>query len=169
MIAANAPFALLSLSIAPILFLATVYFSNQARKAFRKSREEIGNVNSELQETISAVREVQAFNRADENIEQFKEVNAANRDANVRAVAYTSALAPTLEAFSYLGLAIVTGVGGWYLLTGDLLFGTTVTIGLVITFLAYVQRFNQPIQQIAVLWTNIQNAIAGAERIFGIL
>ena len=60
-------------------------------------------------------------------------------------------------------------MGGWYLLTGDLLFGTTVTIGLVITFLAYVQRFNQPIQQIAVLWTNIQNAIAGAERIFGIL
>ena len=49
------------------------------------------------------MREVQAFNRADENIEQFKEVNAANRDANVRAVAYTSALAPTLEAFSYVG------------------------------------------------------------------
>ena len=47
--------------------------------------------------------------------------------------------------------------------------GTTVTLGLVVTFLGYVQRFNQPIQQIAVLWTNIQNAIAGAERIFGIL
>jgi len=147
----------------------TTYFSAQARKAFRRSREEIGNVNAELQETISSVREVQAFNRADENIEQFKEVNAANRDANVRAVAYTSALAPALEAFSYIGLAIVTGVGGWYLLTGDSLFGATVTLGLVITFLAYVQRFNQPIQQIAVLWTNIQNAIAGAERIFNIL
>ena len=115
------------------------------------------------------MREVQAFNRADENIEQFKEVNAANRDANVRAVAYTSALAPTLEAFSYVGLAIVTGAGGWYLLQGQTLFGTTVTLGLVFTFLAYVQRFNQPIQQIAVLWTNIQNAIAGGERIFNIL
>ncbi|HSM70142.1 MAG TPA: hypothetical protein VK851_01235, partial [Anaerolineales bacterium] len=65
-----------------------------ARKAFRVSREEIGNVNAELQESISAVREVQAFNRAGENIEQFKEVNAANRDANVRAVAYTSAWPP---------------------------------------------------------------------------
>ncbi|HEX6270943.1 MAG TPA: ABC transporter ATP-binding protein [Anaerolineales bacterium] len=165
----NLPFALLSLSVAPIMFIATWYFSEQARKAFRVSREEIGNVNAELQESIAAVREVQAFNRADENIEQFKEVNAANRDANVRAVAYTSALAPTLEAFSYVGLAIVTGVGGWYLLSGQSLFGTTVTLGLVVTFLAYVQRFNQPIQQIAVLWTNIQNAIAGAERIFNIL
>jgi ATP-binding cassette subfamily B protein len=169
MLTANLPFALLSLSVSPLMFLATLYFSEQARKAFRKSREEIGNVNAELQESIAAVREVQAFNRADENIEQFKEVNAANRDANVRAVAYTSALAPTLEAFSYVGLAIVTGVGGWYLLQGQSLMGTTVTLGLVVTFLAYVQRFNQPIQQIAVLWTNIQNAIAGGERIFHIL
>jgi len=169
MLTANLPFALLSLAVAPIMFLATVYFSEQARKAFRVSREEIGNVNAELQESIAAVREVQAFNRADENIEQFKEVNAANRDANVRAVAYTSALAPALEALSYVALAIVTGVGGWYLLKGQTLLGTTVTLGLVVTFLGYVQRFNQPIQQIAVLWTNIQNAIAGAERIFTIL
>ncbi len=169
MLTANLPFALLSLSVSPFMFLVTLYFSNQARKAFRVSREEIGNVNAELQESISAVREAQAFNRADENIEQFKEVNAANRDANVRAVAYSSALAPALEALSYVALAIVTGVGGWYLLTGQTLLGTVVTLGLVIAFLGYVQRFNQPIQQIAVLWTNIQNAIAGAERIFNIL
>ena len=169
MVIANLPFALLSLSVAPVMFLATLYFSEQARKAFRVSREEIGNVNAELQESIASVREVQAFNRADENIEQFKEVNAANRDANVRAVAYTSALAPALEALSYVALAIVTGVGGWYLLRGQSLLGTAVTLGLVVTFLGYVQRFNQPIQQIAVLWTNIQNAIAGAERIFHIL
>ncbi len=169
MLAASLPFALLSLSVAPLMFLATLYFSNQARKAFRESRKEIGNVNAELQESIAAVREVQAFNRAEENIEQFKEVNAANRDANVRAVSFTSALAPALEALSYVALAIVVGVGGWFLLRGEQIMGTTVTFGLVITFLAYVQRFNQPIQQIAILWTNIQNAIAGAERIFTIL
>ena len=169
MLAASFPFAVLSLSVSPLMFIATLWFSAQARRAFRRSRQEIGNVNAELQETISSVREVQAFNRADENIEQFKEVNAANRDANVRAVTYTSALAPVLEAFSYVGLAIVGGVGGWSLLTGNLLFGTTVSFGLVVTFLAYVQRFNQPIQQIAILWTNIQNAIAGSERIFSIL
>jgi ATP-binding cassette, subfamily B, multidrug efflux pump len=169
MLTASLPFGLLSLSIAPVMFIATLYFSAQARKAFRTSRKEIGNVNAELQESIAAVREVQAFNRADENIEQFKEVNAANRDANVRAVSFTSALAPALEALSYVALAIVVGSGGWALLQGQTLFGATVTFGLVITFLAYVQRFNQPIQQIAVLWTNIQNAIAGAERIFTIL
>ena len=169
MLTTSLSFALLSLAIAPLMFLATLYFSTQARKAFRKARKEIGSVNAELQESISSVREVQAFNRADENIEQFKLVNAANRDANVRAVAFTSALAPTLEAMSYLALAIVVGVGGWFLLQGQTLMGTVVSLGLVVTFLAYVQRFNQPIQQISVLWTNIQNAIAGAERIFNIL
>jgi len=70
---------------------------------------------------------------------------------------------------SYLALAIVVGVGGWFLLKGQTMWGTVVSLGLVVTFLAYVQRFNQPIQQISVLWTNIQNAIAGAERIFNIL
>jgi ATP-binding cassette subfamily B protein len=169
MLTASLPFALLSLSVAPVMFFATAYFSAQARKAFRASRREIGNVNAELQESIAAVREVQAFNRADENIEQFKEINAANRDANVRAVSYTSALAPVLEALSYVALAIVVGAGGWALVSGNTLFGAAVTFGLVVTFLAYVQRFNQPIQQIAVLWTNIQNGIAGAERIFNIL
>jgi ATP-binding cassette subfamily B multidrug efflux pump len=165
----NAPFALLSLSVAPIMLIATLWFSDQARKAFRQSRQEMGSVNASLEENIAAVREVQAFNRAEENIENFRVTNAANRDANVRAVAFTSALAPTLEACSYVALAIVTGVGGWYLLKGQTLLGTTVSLGLVITFLGYVQRFNQPIQQIAVLWTNLQNAIAGGERIFTLL
>src|SRR5574342_370673 len=74
-----------------------------------------------------------------------------------------------LEALGYLALAIVTCAGGLALLNGATLFGTVMSLGLVITFVGYVQRFNQPIQQISVLWTNIQNAIAGGERIFSLL
>jgi len=155
--------------VTPLMLLATLWFSDQARKAFRKTRLEMGSVNANLQETIAAVRESQAFNRAEENIENFRAANAANRDANVRAVAFTSALAPVLEALGYLGMALVTAVGGLALLNGASLFGTVVSLGLVITFLGYVQRFNQPIQQISVLWGNIQSAVAGAERIFGLL
>jgi ATP-binding cassette subfamily B multidrug efflux pump len=116
MLSQNVPFALLSMAVTPIMAIATVWFSGQARKAFRRTRTEIGNVNAELQEGISSVREVQAFNRADQNIQQFKVTNAANRDANVRAVTFTSALAPTLEALGYLALAIVSVVGGLALL-----------------------------------------------------
>ena len=118
MLSRNVPFALISLVAAPAMIIATLWFSSQARKAFRSARKSIGNVNAELQESISAVREVQAFNRADENIENFKVSNAANRDANVKAVSYTAALNPVLEALGYLALALVTCVGGLVLLSG---------------------------------------------------
>ncbi|MBI5563709.1 MAG: ABC transporter ATP-binding protein, partial [Chloroflexi bacterium] len=169
MLSKNVPFALISLAMAPLMWIATRWFSDQARKAFRKTRSAIGDVNAELQQSIAGVREVQAFSREQENIENFRDVNAANRDANIRAVAFTSALAPTLEALGYAALALVAGVGGFLVLRNQDLFGTTVSLGLVITFIAYSQRFNQPIQQIAVLWTNIQSAIAGGERIFSLL
>jgi ATP-binding cassette subfamily B multidrug efflux pump len=169
MFQASFVYALISLAVVPIMIVITLWFSSQARKAFRQTRLEMGSVNAELQESISAVREVQAFSREQENIDNFMETNAADRDANVRAVSYTSALAPTLQALGYLALAIVAGVGGILLLRGQPLFGTVLSLGLVITFLNYVQRFNQPIQQIAVLWTNIQSAVAGGERIFGLM
>ncbi|MCP5100254.1 MAG: ABC transporter ATP-binding protein [Chloroflexi bacterium] len=169
MFSKSVPFALISLITLPLMFIATRWFSNQARKAFRVAREEIGTVNADLQESISGVREVQAFNREEENIEQFRATNAANRDANIRAQAFTSALAPTLEALSYVSLAIVSGVGGFILLGNQELFGTSISIGLIITFIAYTQQFNRPVQQISVLWTNIQSGIAGAERIFGLM
>ncbi|WP_298981080.1 ABC transporter ATP-binding protein [Caldilinea sp.] len=169
MLALNWAYALLSLAVMPLMAAATIWFSAQARKAFRVTRKEIGNVNAELEESISGVREVQAFSREEANIEAFRASNAANRDANLRAVAYTSALAPTLEAFGYVAIAIVAGVGGVFLLQGQTLGGAAVTLGLIVAFIGYVQRFNQPIAQIAVLWTNIQSAVAGAERIFDLL
>lgn len=169
MLRKNWEFALLSMSVMPLMVIVTVWFSSRARKAFRQTRKEIGNVNAELQESISAVREVQAFSREDENIAQFMEINAANRDANIRAVSFTAALAPTLQALGYLALAIVTVVGGLALLGQIDWLGTAVSLGLVVSFLGYVQQVNHPIQRISVLWTNIQSAIAGAERIFGLL
>jgi ATP-binding cassette, subfamily B, multidrug efflux pump len=169
MLGKSVAFGLLSLSVAPLMIVATLWFSAQARKAFRKTRKEMGSVNAELQESISAVREVQAFSRENANIANFMTTNAAHRDANIKAVSFTSALAPTLEAFGYLSLAIVACAGGLALLSGESFFGTAVSLGLVITFLAYVQRFNAPIQQISILWTNIQSAIAGGERIFNLL
>ncbi len=170
MLQTNVPYALLSLSVLPLMAWATFYFSQQARRAFRRSRQEMGSVNAGLQESIAGVREVQAFSREEESIEQFRRANAANRDANVRAASFTSALNPVLEALGYVAIAIVVVVGGLSALRNQPLLGATViSLGTVFAFIQYVQRFNQPIQQIAVLWTNIQSAIAGGERIFGLL
>ncbi|NDJ75942.1 MAG: ABC transporter ATP-binding protein [Chloroflexi bacterium] len=169
MFSKNVPFALISMAMVPFMLLATVWLSNQARRAFRKARREIGEVNADLQENIAGVREAQAFTREDENIARFRMSNAANRDANIRAVAYTSALAPTLEAMGYISIMIVGGVGGILMLREQDIGGTILSLGLLITFISYAQQFNQPIQLIATLWTNVQSAIAGAERIFEFL
>ncbi len=169
MFSLNWAYALVSVAVLPLMGIATWWLSAQARKAFRITRQEIGNVNAELQENIAAVREVQAFSREDVNIEAFEASNAANRDANIKAVSYTSALAPVLEALGYVAIAIVVTVGGLLLLRGRAIGGTLVSLGLIVTFLGYAQRFNQPVRQIAILWTNLQSAIAGSERIFNFL
>ncbi|HRF96148.1 MAG TPA: ABC transporter ATP-binding protein [Aggregatilineales bacterium] len=171
MLRANFIYALISLAIAPVMLFTTRYFSNQARKAFRIARQEIGNVNADLQESIAGAREVQAFNREEESIAQFQKANEANRAANVRAAVFTSALNPVLEALSYVALGTVVVVGGFSALNNQpLLAGTSViSVGTIFTFLAYIQRINQPISQIAVLWTNVQSGIAGGERIFSLM
>ncbi len=169
MLTLNWAYALISMVAVPLMAVATFWLSGQARKAYRVTRVEIGKVNANLEESIAGVREVQAFGREDANIEAFRESNAANRDANVKAVSYTAAMQPTLEALGYIAVAVVAIVGGYMLLRGQSLAGTEISLGLIVTFIGYVQRFNQPISQISVLWTNIQSAIAGAERIFELL
>ena len=169
MLIINYVYGLISMALIPVMYLVTNWLSSLARREFRKARKEIGNINADLQENISGVREMQAFVREGASSESFREVNAANRDANISAVSYTSALSPTLEAFGFLGLTVATLAGGILLLNGGTLGGQAVTLGLVITYINLVQRLNQPIGQIAVMWTNVQSAIAGSERIFELL
>jgi len=156
-------FALASFSILPVMIIATQIFAKRARVAFRKTRETIGDVSSELQENISGVREVQAFSRERENVAEFRAINARNRDANVQAQTLTSAFTPALDILSTVALAVVLGYGGWSVLRG------AATVGLVVSFMNYVQRFYRPIQMISSLWTQLQSALAGAERIFELL
>jgi ATP-binding cassette subfamily B multidrug efflux pump len=156
-------FALVSFSLLPVMILTTSAFAKRARVAFRKTRETIGDVSSELQENISGVREVQAFARERENVAEFRQINRANRDANVQAQTLTSAFSPALDVLGTAALAVVLGYGGWAVVRG------TVTVGLVVAFMTYVQRFYRPIQMISSLWTQLQSALAGAERIFELL
>lgn len=171
MLQTNLIYGLVSLAVVPVMLIATTYFSNQARKAFRKARQEIGTVNADLQESIAGAREVQAFNREEETISEFRESNAANRDANIRAATFTSALNPILEALGFVALTVVVIAGGISMLRGQPLLGIgdVISLGTMIVFIQYVQRVNQPISQIALMWTNVQNAIAGGERIFNLL
>jgi ATP-binding cassette subfamily B protein/subfamily B ATP-binding cassette protein MsbA len=155
--------ALVCFTIIPVMLLTNVFFARRARQAFRTTRETVGDVTAGLQEEIVGVREAQAFNRTEANITRFRERNAANRVANVQAVAITSAFAPTIDVLSTLATAVVIGFGGYLVVTGNL------TVGLLTAFLIYVQQFFRPIQLASQVYTQAQAALAGAERIYAIL
>jgi ABC-type multidrug transport system fused ATPase/permease subunit len=163
MVLRNWTLALAGLAVLPIMLLATSAFAKRARVAFRRTRETIGNVSSELQENISGVREVQAFARERENVAEFRQINRQNRDANVQAQTLTSAFSPVLDIMSTIALALVLGVGG-YMVLNDL-----TTLGMIAAYLTYVRRFYRPVQAISGMWTQFQSALAGAERIFELI
>jgi ABC-type multidrug transport system fused ATPase/permease subunit len=155
--------ALISMSVLPLMFASTLFFSKRVRAASRRSREKLGEVSSELEENISGVKVVQAFGREEQTAREFRQVNAQNRDANVQAQTVTSAFRPTLDIFSTVGIALVLGFGGVMALQGD------ITVGLIFAFLGYVRRFFQPVRAIGMLYAQVQTAIAAAERIFELL
>jgi ATP-binding cassette subfamily B protein/subfamily B ATP-binding cassette protein MsbA len=162
MLALNVRLALACFTLIPLMLLTTWFFAARARAAYRKTRQTVGDVTADLQEEIGGVRQAQAFNRTERNIEKFRGRNAANRDANVAAVGITSAFSPVIDVLSTLSTALVIGYGGSLVLHGSL------SVGLLAAFLIYVQQFFRPVQLAASVYTLMQSALAGAERLYGI-
>jgi ATP-binding cassette, subfamily B, multidrug efflux pump len=155
--------AAVSFIVLPVMVLVTILFARRSLLAFRQTRTVLGIVSSELEEELAGVRVAQAFNRTEANIQHFAEHNAANRDVNVHAVFITSAFTPTIDVLSTLATAIVAGFGGWLAVQNQL------AVGIVVAFFLYVQQFFRPIQIISNIYTQLQNALAGTERIFDLL
>ncbi|MEH1864262.1 MAG: ABC transporter ATP-binding protein [Nostoc sp.] len=163
MLSINLQLGLLSNLVVPLMILTTSLFARWARARFRVTRQTIGELSAKLEEDIGSVREAQAFNRVQTNIAQFDVLNAANRDANVEAVAITSAFLPSIDFLNTLATAGVLAYGGYLAVTG------AVTVGVVTSFLLYVQQFFRPIQILSQFYTQAQSAFAGLERIFLLL
>jgi len=155
--------ALSVLIMLPALVITTTIFSRRARKSFRKTRETIGDVSAGLEEELGGVKVAQAFNRTDKNVSKFEVRNAANRDANINAIAITSAFTPTMDIISTLDLALVAALGGY------LVINHTFNVGVVVAFLQYTQNFFRPIQMVSQMWTVAQSSLAAAERVFDLL
>ncbi|MCY7394296.1 MAG: ABC transporter ATP-binding protein/permease, partial [Leptolyngbyaceae cyanobacterium CAN_BIN12] len=159
----NLQLGLVSNLAVPLMIFTTGLFARWARARFRVTRQTIGDLSARLEEDIGSVKEAQAFNRVDLNIEEFSLLNAANRDANVQAVAITAAFLPSIDFLNSLATAGVLAYGGYLAVTG------AATVGVVTAFLLYVQQFFRPIQILSQFYTQAQSAFAGLERIFSLL
>jgi ATP-binding cassette subfamily B protein len=163
MLSINLQLGLLSNLVVPLMIFTTSFFARWARARFRVTRQTIGELSAKLEEDIVSVREAQAFNRVQMNIAEFDVLNAANRDANVDAVAITSAFLPSIDFLNTLATAGVLAYGGYLAVTG------AATVGVLTSFLLYVQQFFRPIQILSQFYTQAQSAFAGLERIFLLL
>jgi ATP-binding cassette subfamily B multidrug efflux pump len=155
--------ALLTFSVLPLMLLVVIIFTRRAKVAFRRTRAKIAAVVGDLAEDLAGMRVIQAFAQEGTTLERFDQVNRANRDAYVDAMTLSFIFLPTVE---FLG-TLATGVVLWF--GGSLVAQDALTLGVVVAFLSYVTRFFQPIQELSRLYTTLQAAMAGGERVLDLL
>ena len=163
MLAMEARLALLTFAVLPLMLLATLIFSRYAREAYRETRVRVGQVVGDLAENLGGMRVIQAFVQESTAAQQFETVNRANRDANIRARTLSYAFTPVVDVLSVAATCTVLWVGG------TMVAGGTLTIGVVVAFLSYVNRFFGPVRDLSQIYTTLQDATAGGERVLELL
>lgn len=163
------PLALLTLCVLPLIGYATRLFRIAVRESYRRIRIAIAQINSYTQEHVSGMSVVQLFNREKKSFEEFKVINAAHRDAFKDQVQAYSLYYPAVELLSSIAIALVLWRGGHAIFNDGRFLGTTVTLGVLIAFMQYAQRFFRPIQDLSEKYNILQAAMAAAERIFKLL
>jgi ATP-binding cassette subfamily B protein len=155
--------ALVTFAILPMLFALTLWFKTRARQSYRQVRVRIARINAFLQEHITGMPVVQLFNRERRAFDDFSKINEDHRDANVRTIFYYAVYFPMVELITAVGLALIVWYGGGQILRG------TLTVGALIAFLQYAQRFYRPLADLSEKYNILQAAMASSERIFALL
>jgi ATP-binding cassette subfamily B protein len=159
----NWQLALGTLMVLLLMLYLTGKITQYSRSAYRGVQRNLGALNSVMEENISGLRVIKAFAREEDTFQQFVDVNSAYRQAGTRADIITSSLGPMFSTMNILTIAITALLGGWLALHD------IVQIGVIATFIVYIRNFFQPMRAIAMLYNQLQAALAGAERIFGVL
>jgi ATP-binding cassette subfamily B multidrug efflux pump len=163
LISLNLRLALVSFTIIPFVIWASIYFSGQAREAYRILRLKIAEINTRFSETIGGIRVIQLFLQEKRNYLDFKHLNHEHYLAGMRQIHVFAVFMPVIEILGAVVIAVVIFYGGGSALTG------TLSLGALVAFISYMKMFFRPIRDIAEKYNILQNAMASAERIFLIL
>jgi len=165
----NWKLALITFAVLPLIGYATMIFRDKVRDSYRRIRVAIARINSYLQEHVSGMMVLQIFNREQRAFDKFAEVNAVHMDAFKDAIMAYSVYYPVVEILSSTAIACVIWFGGNQLLGETLVWGKPATLGILVAFIAYSQRFFRPIQDLSEKYNILQAAMAASERIFKLL
>jgi len=147
----------------PLMFILTRTITDRTKPLFRQQQEELGNLNGVIEESISGIHEVKAFNRENEIIDEFQRLNERLLRAGTKAQIWSGFLMPLMNVISNIGFAAVSYVGGY------LAVKSAITLGIIASFISYSKQFTRPLITLSNIYNTLQTAIAGAERVFEIL
>ncbi len=155
--------ALATLTVFPLMAVATAIFRTLSARAYRAVRERLGLVTATLAEDIAGIRVVQAFTRESANARRFREVNASYRAANHQTVVNNGLYFPFVDLLSTMATAVVLGYGGYRYFDGS------ITIGTLLAFLLYLSNFFDPVQQLSQLYNTFLAAVAALDKIMDVM
>jgi len=155
--------ALVTFAVFPVLALGSLLFRIASSDAYRLTREKIAAVTAYLQETLSGVRIVRAFGQEPRHMSRFGQLNDEHREVNMRTVKLNAAYFPAVELLSAVATAAILLYGGSQVSAG------AIEIGVLVSFVFYVQTFFDPIQQLSQLYTTYQAGMAALDKIFQLL
>src|SRR6478736_4765227 len=155
--------ALVAFAVLPLIVVVTQWFRRHVRDSYRTVRTWIARINAFLQEHITGMATVQLFRRERRSSARFDEINSAHRDANVDSILYYAVFYPAIEVIGALASALIIWFGGGWTMEG------TLTLGSLVAFLQYSQRFFRPISDMSEKFNVLQAAMASSERIFTLL
>ena len=159
----DAELAMITFLTFPLLLVGSVAFRLASAGAYRLTREKIAQVTAYLQETLSGVRVVRAFGQEPRHVDRFAQLNDEHREANMKTVYLNAAYFPAVELLSAVATAAILLYGGNQVVEG------AVTIGVLATFVFYLQSFFDPIQSLSQLYTTYQAGMAALDKIFELL
>ncbi len=163
MLKMNWRLALITFAVLPIIFYATSIFRRKVRDSYRRIRVAIARINAYLQEHVSGIVVLQLFNREKRSYDEFEKVNRTHMDAFKDAIMAHAVYYPVVEVLSSIAIACVIWFGG------NQVIRNFVTLGVLVAFMQYAQRFFRPIQDLSEKYNILQAAMASSERIFKLL
>ena len=156
---------LLTMIIIPVMFIAMRWITRRTSQLFRQQQQAVGELNGMIEETISGQRIVKAYSQEDRMMDEFARKSDRLRHVGFWAMTYSGFIPKVMNMLNNASFAIVAGVGGLLALKGDGL----VTIGTIVIFSELARQFTRPLNDLANQFNTVLSAIAGAERVFGIM